>query len=102
MSTIFIEYSGLWLVVGILSAGVISSQLLSSQPVVIRRLAGDLLRGGIVAIIIWAYFSSENCSLYYMIIMAGFSAVAWPHIIGEFIAIVVTSFKRFLPADRKE
>ncbi|MFS2223290.1 hypothetical protein [Pantoea sp. B65] len=51
MSTTFIEYSGLWLVIDILTAGVISSQLLSSKPVVIRWLADDFLWEDIVQLL---------------------------------------------------
>ncbi len=60
-----IEYGNpdLWLVLLMLAAGVVSSALLSETPINPRRLIGDVLRGVIVAIILWAYGAMGNISI---------------------------------------
>lgn len=80
-----IEYGNpdLWLVLLMLAAGVISHALLSADPINMRRLIGDVLRGVIVAIVLWAYGALGNMSILQVIALAGLSAVAWPHTITE-------------------
>lgn len=80
-----IEYGNpdLWLVLLMLAAGVISNALLSENPINPRRLLGDVLRGVIVAIIIWTYGVMGNVSILKVITLAGLSAVAWPHTVNE-------------------
>jgi hypothetical protein len=80
-----IEYGNpdLWLVLLMIAAGVISSALLSADPINLRRLSGDVLRGILVAIILWAYGVMGNISILKVITLAGLSAVAWPHTVNE-------------------
>lgn len=96
MNILLNDYSGLWLVMGVIFAGVFSSQLLADKPIALRWLAGDLLRGGIVATIIWAYCSSSNDSISYMLMIAGCSAVAWPHTFSEVVVILIKNVKKII------
>jgi len=86
-----IEYGNpdLWLILLMIAAGVISSALLSAEPVNFRRLTGDVLRGILVAIVLWAYGIMGNISILKVITLAGLSAIAWPHTIK-----VVTRFAK--------
>lgn len=86
-----IEYGNpdLWLILLMIAAGVISSALLSAEPVNVRRLTGDVLRGMLVAIVLWAYGIMGNISILKVITLAGLSAIAWPHTIK-----VVTRFAK--------
>lgn len=80
-----IEYGNpdLWLVLLMLAAGVISSALLSTDPVNVKRLVGDVLRGFLVAIILWAYGVIGEISILKIITLAGLASVAWPHTVNE-------------------
>ncbi|MCW6234213.1 hypothetical protein MGS77_28180 [Klebsiella pneumoniae] len=82
-----IEYGNpdLWLVLLMLAAGVVSSALLSETPINPRRLIGDVLRGVIVAIILWAYGAMGNISILNVITLAGLSAVAWPQALLQIV-----------------
>ncbi len=80
-----IEYGNpdLWLVLLMFIAGAISSALLSPEPLTARRLVGDVLRGIIVAITLWAYGIAGKVSVLQLIALAGLSAIAWPHTVNE-------------------
>ncbi|NSL16510.1 hypothetical protein HTE05_23180 [Serratia marcescens] len=89
--TTVIEYGNpdLWLVLLMLVAGVISSALLSSDPINVRRVTGDVLRGVIVAITLWTFGLMGQFSITQVIVLSGLSAVAWPH-----AAEVITGFAK--------
>ena len=97
-----IEYGNpdLWLVLLMLAAGVISSALLSENPINPRRLIGDL-RGVIVAIILWTYGVMGNISILKVITLAGLSAVAWPHTVNEITGFAKRTISRIF-GGRKE
>lgn len=98
-----IEYSNpdLWLVLLMLAAGVISHALLSADPINMRRLIGDVLRGVIVAIILWAYGVMGNVSILKVITLAGLSAVAWPHTVNEITRFAKRTVSRVLGGRKK-
>lgn len=95
--TTAIEYGNpdLWLVLLMLTAGAVSSALLSTDPLNLRRLAGDVLRGVIVALILWSYGAMGKVSILQVIIVAGLSAVAWPHTINEITSFAKRTISRF-------
>ncbi|EPC1916468.1 hypothetical protein [Klebsiella pneumoniae] len=101
--TTAIEYGNpdLWLVLLMLAAGVVSSALLSETPINPRRLIGDVLRGVIVAIILWAYGAMGNISILNVITLAGLSAVAWPHTVNEITGFAKRTISRIF-GGRKE
>ncbi|EPM5599216.1 MAG: hypothetical protein E6051_20060 [Citrobacter freundii] len=80
-----IEYGNpdLWLVLLMLAAGAISSALLSADPINLKRLVGDVLRGVLVAIILWSYGVIGEISILKIITLAGLASVAWPHTVNE-------------------
>lgn len=96
--TTAIEYGNpdLWLVLLMLAAGVISNALLSTDPINLRRLSGDILRGVLVAIVIWSYGLLGEISILQVIIWSGLSAVAWPHAINGITAFVKQKISRLL------
>ncbi len=98
-----IEYGNpdLWLVLLMLAAGVISHALLSADPISMRRLIGDVLRGVIVAIILWAYGVMGNVSILKVITLAGLSAVAWPHTVNEITRFAKRTVSRVLGGRKK-
>lgn len=98
-----IEYGNpdLWLVLLMLAAGVISHALLSADPINMRRLIGDVLRGVIVAIILWAYGVMGNVSILKVITLAGLSAVAWPHTVNEITRFAKRTVSRVLGGRKK-
>ncbi len=98
-----IEYGNpdLWLVLLMLAAGVVSSALLSETPINPRRLIGDVLRGVIVAIILWACGAMGNISILNVITLAGLSAVAWPHTVNEITGFAKRTISRIF-GGRKE
>lgn len=98
-----IEYGNpdLWLVLLMLAAGAISHALLSANPINFRRLVGDVLRGVIVAIILWAYGVMGNLSILQVITLAGLSAVAWPHTVNEVTRFAKQTVSRFLGGRKK-
>lgn len=99
-----IEYGNpdLWLVLLMLAAGVISHALLSADPINIRRLTGDVLRGVIVAIILWAYGVMGNLSILKVITLAGLSAVAWPHTVNEVTRFAKRTISRILGGRKRQ
>ncbi|NMP28227.1 hypothetical protein GW590_15300 [Rahnella sp. SAP-1] len=96
MSTV-IEYGNpdLWLVIFILAAGAVSNIFLSVEQITFRKMIGDLLRVVIVGIIIWVYGAMDNASVFKVVIVAGLSAVAWPHMINGFTELVKRNIGRF-------
>lgn len=101
--TTAIEYTNpdLWLVLLMLAAGVISHALLSADPINMRRLIGDVLRGVIVAIVLWAYGVMGNVSILKVITLAGLSAVAWPHTVNEITQFAKRTVSRLLGGRKK-
>ena len=99
-----IEYGNpdLWLVLLMLAAGVISNALLSVDPINIRRLIGDVLRGILVAIILWVSGVMGNISILQVITLAGLSAVAWPHTVNEVTRFAKKSLSRFFGGRKKQ
>ena len=91
-----IEYGNpdLWLVLLMLAAGVISSALLSDTPLNLRRLIGDVMRGVIVAILLWSYGVMGNLSILKVITIAGLSAIAWPHTVNEITGFAKRTISR--------
>lgn len=91
-----IEYGNpdLWLVLLMLTAGAVSSALLSTEPINLRRLAGDVLRGVIVALILWSYGAMGKVSILQVIVFAGLSAVAWPHTVNEITGFAKRTISR--------
>jgi len=81
---------------------VISHALLSADPINIRRLIGDVLRGVIVAIILWAYGVMGNISILKVITLAGLSAVAWPHTVNEVTRFAKRTISRILGGRKRQ
>ncbi|ECV6025619.1 MULTISPECIES: hypothetical protein [Enterobacteriaceae] len=98
-----IEYGNpdLWLVLLMISAGVVSSALLSDTPLNLRRLTGDVIRGVIVAIILWAYGIMGNVSILKVITLAGLSAIAWPHTVNEITRFAKNTISRIFGGRNK-
>ncbi|EAA0681799.1 hypothetical protein QYA95_004725 [Salmonella enterica] len=98
-----IEYGNpdLWLVLLMLAAGAVSSALLSTNPLNIRRLIGDVLRGVIVAITLWTYGALGHASILQVIVLAGLSAVAWPHTVNEITGFAKRIISRFFGGRNK-
>ena len=89
MTAIDIENTDLWLVLLMLAAGVVSNALLSTDPINLRKLAGDVIRGILVAIVLWAYGIVGHISISRVIVLAGLSAITWPYTITQ-----ITRFAR--------
>jgi len=101
--TTAIEYTNpdLWLVLLMLIAGAISSALLSDTPINMRRLLGDVLRGIIVAILLWSYGALGNFSILKVITIAGLSAIAWPHTVNEITGFAKRTISRIFGGRNK-
>lgn len=102
MSTV-IEYGNpdLWLVLLMLVAGAVSSALLSSDPLNFRHVAGDILRGVIVAITLWSMGLMGKFSILQVIVLSGLSAVAWPHAIEVFTGYAKRNLSRIFGGRKK-
>ncbi|MFW5407724.1 hypothetical protein B7L51_003725 [Pectobacterium brasiliense] len=98
-----IEYGNpdLWLVLLMLIAGAVSSALLSNNPLNIRRLIGDVLRGVIVAITLWSFGLMSQFSITQIIVLSGLSAVAWPHAVDVITAFAKRNLSRIFGARKQ-
>ncbi|MBA5234771.1 hypothetical protein H2Y56_22070 [Pectobacterium aroidearum] len=98
-----IEYGNpdLWLVLLMLIAGAVSSALLSNNPLNIRRLIGDVLRGVIVAITLWSFGLMSQFSITQIIVLSGLSAVAWPHAVDVITVFAKRNLSRIFGARKQ-
>lgn len=96
MSVIFeFRNPDFWLILFIMISGALSNLFLSTEPIRLRNLAGDILRVVIVTITLWIYGVMEHMSPLQVIIIASLSAVVWPHAIDGFIKIIKRNISLF-------